>query len=989
MADEAIVTQALVETVYSEDTPEVRATQVHVESIIGQDIAARGTAAHLEILINGTRDEDVILPETTYSSVDLPDPSTYYMGFKQGRVLSFGTATRALSDLTGQWSANDVTISLADTDRSVRGTLSQAKVLRETPVVIRMISDADRRARLVPNVVFRGALRKWTPRGDLAVDLEYTDAVGLKLSRRGNDRNTPSRTVTVADFPNAPADSQGKPIPIIYGIHEHYGGDCPLLYVGLLDVGMGEMHTWVVAGHACVEVDLFLDGVMLYTEPPFGTTWFCPPGQGEPVYSGWSLATTYVDINGRRYTVVQGRAGLTITGSEAADTLTATDHGLLDGDIVRFSTSKLMGTHTLPSPLRESADYYVCNKTDDTFQVSETIGGAVIDLTTNGEGTFKFDTDPDVVVAGAKTLTANVYGIEATGDGTGMLISQSFLQYLHFFQQFVLRDYQNGDWPTDSILWETGWCQINAQSFVTAQLESRRWVSGSGYEGQAYIGPESRPIRDVLASWNTSLNCRLGLNRYHQWTVSVLPGALDAEDIAALPVLTDAQDVLKGTLSFDMEGMERETVTRVTVSAFKVPKESGVYAGVETYRDALAEVDADDVIGSELFLDFLPAATPTTLSLSAEDVAKRWLAFRTGSTAIYRVTFQAGICAYEAVDVGELFRFTHFAGTTSTGYVNRILWCESMALDIDQRSVTITALDVTHVYEGERTLEEIIDPPEGEVPPIESESALLAPTGLVASLIDAAAGSAYYGNPGAISYYKLVAVFDSGEESKPCIIGPITTDSDGGSNIRKRVHLIWNAYPTGTQTSPSGATVTPVGMRLYRSELADFSVSQQMNRELYPIPEQPANFSVSSRSGSGTTYYYWVRQYYYLSGVSEDMADITADTSETADVDMSWDADPVLLQVGRGTPPDYGDGVFIPQVFGRTDSAYPGHAGRYLTLGIMDSYHDDGRDTEKGGGGIEPFPDPPTGSDIPLTGTSFYDQWPGKKDEANNPWESL
>jgi hypothetical protein len=117
------------------------------------------------------------LSGTTYSSVDLPDPSTYYTGFKDGRVLSFGTATRTLSDLSGQWSANDLSATLADTDRAVRGVLAQAKGLRETPVIVRMISDADRRAAATPTVVFRGALRSWKPRGDLAVDLEYTDAV--------------------------------------------------------------------------------------------------------------------------------------------------------------------------------------------------------------------------------------------------------------------------------------------------------------------------------------------------------------------------------------------------------------------------------------------------------------------------------------------------------------------------------------------------------------------------------------------------------------------------------------------------------------------------------------------------------------------------------------------------------------------------------------------------------------------------------------------
>lgn len=928
MADEARVTQAPVEVVSTTPAPEARATAAPVETVIAADNDARATQAYIEPVVSEPGTARVTqayievvseyesptppldIPGTVYSSVDLPDPSTYYLGFKDGRVLSFGTATRTLSDLKGQWSANDISVTLADTDRSVRRVLQLAKGLRETQALVRMISDADRRLQLTPTVVFRGALRAWKPRGDLAVELEYTDAVGLKLARRGNDREVPTRQVTQADFPEAPAKQQAAPIPIIYGVHELYDGACPLVYVGPLDIGLGKMHTWVVAGHACVEVDLFLDGVMIHDAPPLGTTWFVPPGQGEPPSPGWTLPTTYVDINGRRYTVVQG------TGA-----------------------------------------------------------------------------DPDAVAAGSKTLTANVYGIESTGDGTGLLLTQSFLQYLHFFKQFVLRDYESGVWFSDPIEWEPGWCQINEQSFIAAQAESRRWVEGDGYIGQAYIGPERRAVRDWLATWNTSLNCRLGLNRYHQWIVSMLPGALSADALAALPRLSDAQDILQN--SFDLTGLDEEAITRATVSAYKRPSDSSVYGSTERFVDRQAEEDSGVEIGATLLLDFLASTPqlesplPTTLMASATDVAKRWIGTRSGPP-IYRVSFDAGLCAYEAIDVGDLFRVTHFAGTTVEGWTNRIVWCESVALDIDRRVVTFTGLDVTHVYEGERTLESIVDPQPGEgspetpppPPPIEGESPA-APTGFSGALVDAAEGSAYYGTASTTVYYKLVAVFDNGEESKPAFAGPFTTDSDGGSTLRKRVHLAWNVYPTGTQTGRGGATVTPVAMRLYRAADDTFLNSvQQMDREQYPIPEQPGNFRCTSKSGSGTTYYYWVRSYYYLSGVSEDMTDITVDSGATADVWLDWIEDPAVDQVGRL-------GVFEQQVFGRTASGGPGHAGRYLSVGLFGSYHDDGRDTEKGGGGIEPFTPPPTGNDIPLSGTTFYDQWPGKQDTTDNPWVTL
>lgn len=645
VADEATataaVTQSSVEAVYDEafdgQAPEAGVTQSNADVLFdeffdGKTPHADITRASVDVVILGEPDEgepEQTVSYTTYSSVDLPDPSSYYLGFKDGRVLSFGTATRTLSDLTGQWSANDLSCSLADTDRSVRQVLTQAKGLRETPVVVRMIADQDRRALGTPTVVFRGALRAWKPRGDLAVDLEFTDAVGLKLSRRQTDRVLPSRTLTATDFPNIPAASLNLPVPIIYGAHTRLTGACPVVYVGVFNNSGFNTHTWVVAGHACKRITgIFLDGV------DDGWAEFYAPSRP----SGWPNSTPYNDINGRRYQLIQG------IGPNA-----------------------------------------------------------------------------DAAAAGTKTLTVNVEGIEVDGDGSAMLITQSFLQYLHFFRHFVLDNYQSGLWPETPIEWEPGWCQINAQSFEAAQNETVRYIGDVGYLGQAYVGPDARSVRDWLAVWNTSLNCRLGLNRYHQWSVAVLPAALDAEALAALPRISDTQDVLRGSLT--LEALDNEAITRATVRAYAVPAASDLYSGAGTYVDTVAEDDAGNEIAADLDLDFMSAEPqttelPTDLSASSEDVAKRWIGIRSAAP-LYRVTFEAGLCAYEAVDVGDLFRLTHFAGVNVAGWVDRIIWCEGVALDIDRRVATFTGLDVTHVYEGDRTLDQLVAPgsPGGGIEP--------------------------------------------------------------------------------------------------------------------------------------------------------------------------------------------------------------------------------------------------------------------------------
>lgn len=71
------------------------------------------------------------------------------------------------------------------------------------------------------------------------------------------------------------------------------------------------------------------------------------------------------------------------------DTIELADHGLLEGDPIRFSTSG-----TLPAPLRNDRDYRARDVTDDTFRLADgptTLGTAPLDLTDSGSGNHTVD----------------------------------------------------------------------------------------------------------------------------------------------------------------------------------------------------------------------------------------------------------------------------------------------------------------------------------------------------------------------------------------------------------------------------------------------------------------------------------------------------------------------------------------------------------------------------------------------------------------------
>ncbi len=79
---------------------------------------------------------------------------------------------------------------------------------------------------------------------------------------------------------------------------------------------------------------------------------------------------------------------ISVTVTHAADLFTATAHGLVNGDTVLVTGS------TMPTGLVAGVTYYVVNKTDDTFQLSATSGGAAINVTGDGVDVSVIKTTP-------------------------------------------------------------------------------------------------------------------------------------------------------------------------------------------------------------------------------------------------------------------------------------------------------------------------------------------------------------------------------------------------------------------------------------------------------------------------------------------------------------------------------------------------------------------------------------------------------------------
>ena len=91
--------------------------------------------------------------------------------------------------------------------------------------------------------------------------------------------------------------------------------------------------------------------------------------------------TTGMNITG---TGISTAAAVTFT--DVGDLVNWTNHGLINGSLIRFSTI------VTTTGIVTTTSYYVVNATTNSFQVAATLGGAALPLTTDGTGTMYYQT---------------------------------------------------------------------------------------------------------------------------------------------------------------------------------------------------------------------------------------------------------------------------------------------------------------------------------------------------------------------------------------------------------------------------------------------------------------------------------------------------------------------------------------------------------------------------------------------------------------------
>ena len=172
------LTQHHLETANRHSAP-VRLTQEYVEVGMPRPVPVWVTQEYLEIAYPYVEEVfepgqsfgplvwvEVLGPDgdtRAYAPVALPDPSTYYWGWKPPALLNVGRVARALSDEDGQYESQRFSTTLDDMDRQWRiwlGDMATRLILNKR-VVLRMISEPAWRAKLRPRTVALGLIRDY------------------------------------------------------------------------------------------------------------------------------------------------------------------------------------------------------------------------------------------------------------------------------------------------------------------------------------------------------------------------------------------------------------------------------------------------------------------------------------------------------------------------------------------------------------------------------------------------------------------------------------------------------------------------------------------------------------------------------------------------------------------------------------------------------------------------------------------------------------
>lgn len=572
MADHRI-SQGVVEALAG-GTPLLRTSQVVVEVLAGAATARRISQAAIEVLTpnyaddggdsTGTNPPAATLASTTpqffavleeiddgtiieaYAEAEggpFSDPSTYFGGYKERRVISFGTIGRKTNTPAGGLQATSLQLVFDDSDRYFRSSWGTTpRIGRKLSIYV--VDHADRLAGNEPFRLIAGVVTQAEPLDELTYGLTIEGMLGRHISRLQTEKKVPPNLVTAAENPILAERFQDGWSPAIgYGVLSDETSARPQGVVPGYYIGSANLQT-VFGGGALNVVGDFIaffghavqDMLNLYVTP-----------------AAWTSATVYLvgdrirpntTSNGFLYQcMVAGTSGSSAPTFPTTVGATVGDGGVTwqnigaDDPALRYVIPSSAYGQILIEPTR-TASWTAATGSIDRF----------LDYNGYRYHVAIFDHNHRFAKAireGRIQVTGNFRGVEDRGDGLGKLITAPSRIVRHFWENFVETTYTTGLWLATPPAFGA-YSVFDTTTIEAVKTYTDTLVSGGPVEVALLIGEGGKQtaLFDVVKQMTTSWDLKLSENRHGQIiTTMVNPAA------AAAVTLTDQHDVISLTTS--------------------------------------------------------------------------------------------------------------------------------------------------------------------------------------------------------------------------------------------------------------------------------------------------------------------------------------------------------------------------------------------------------------------------------------------------------
>jgi hypothetical protein len=633
------------------------------------------------------------------------DPSTYFGGFKERRILSFGAITRKATTPGGGIQGASRQVVFDDTDRYFRASWGTTQ-RRGRKWSDYLVDHVDRLNAVQPYRVGAGLVTDYAPLGDFQYGLTVEGMLSRHISRLQSEVKVPPNRLTATELPFMDARYRdGWSPPIGYGLLEDESATAPQGVVPGIFVGTTNLQDIFGGGAFNVVVDWFIffghavqDTLNLYVTP-----------------AAWTSSTAYLvgdrirpnlASNGYLYQcVTAGTSGgsaptfSTTIGATFGDGSVTWKNIGVDDPTLRYVVPSSAFGQILIDPHKPGWS----TATGTTAKYVDYNGYRYHAVAVLNSHRFA-----KALREGRMTMSGNFRGIEDVGNATGALIDAPSRIVQHFWTNFVENTYKTGAWfgvPTFGAYSLFDTTTIEAVKTYTDTL-----VSGGAVKAAHLIGQNGQQmtlfeaVKQMASSWDL----KLAENRHGQIILTI-----DNPAAAAAVTLTDQHDALSITSTLQRSGYANVVRYRYgyryvppvatqlegeqgqPMPAKSVHEHADWVSGLQTVKNTTAITQNN---GREEYLDLDLYGVRD--QATADVLAARVLARAVGPSSVLEgpvgVRISTGLQGLQQgstqIDIGTVIGLDHVEGLGATGYVGAKVIVDQVDVDLDGLTVTLSGL---------------------------------------------------------------------------------------------------------------------------------------------------------------------------------------------------------------------------------------------------------------------------------------------------------